>query len=263
VPGVAPDGTVYVVYGRDYFYEPAPGTIEVVRSIDGGRTFGSPVVAAHVVGVPWRLPDPFGHAHNFRTFTLPAFAVDPVDGALLLAWADYRQGDADIYFARSTDRGARWTTPVRLNDDPAGNGIDQFQPQLSVAPNGRVAVMWFDRRLSCPSLAWIPAAHRGVTNGCIDTYLARSLDHGRTWTANQRVSAQSWDWTLNLPLAGGDGFIGDYQGIASNNAYDFPFWNATANLGQNPGNRQQIFVARVPAPAVASRRLYVPILVKS
>jgi hypothetical protein len=75
-----------------------------------------------------------------------------------------------------------------------------------------------------------------------------------------RASAQSWDWTLNLPLAGGDGFIGDYQGIASSSAYDFPFWNATANLGQNPSTRQQVFVARVPPPAAAGRRIFLPML---
>lgn len=262
VPGVAADGTVYVVYGRDYFYEPAPGVIEVVRSTDGGQTFGGPTVAANVVGIPWYPRDPFGHAHNFRMFTLPAFAVSPANGDLYLTWPDYRNGDADIYFARSTDGGAHWTPPIRLNDDAMGNGVDQFQPQISVAPNGRVAVMWFDRRLPCPNLPWIPPAHRGVVNGCIDTFMTRSTDGGRTWAPNLRASAQSWDWTLNLPLAGGDGFIGDYQGIASSNAYDFPFWNATANLGQNPDNHQQVFVARVPAPGAADNHVYLPMLRK-
>jgi len=104
--------------------------------------------------------------------------------------------------------------------------MDQFQPQVSVAPNGRVAVMWFDRRLECPDYDWIPIDHRGDANFCIDIFLTRSHDGGQTW-----------DWTLNLPRDGdGNGFIGDYQGIASNNDYDFPFWNATANLGENAEN---------------------------
>lgn len=252
VPAVAPDGAVYVAYGRDYFYDPITGTIEVVKSTDGGQTFSSPTVAANVTGIPWNLPDPFSHTHNLRAFTLPALAVSPVNDDLYLTWADYRNGDADIYLTRSTDGGAHWASPVRLNDDALGNGIDQFQPQISVAPNGRVAVMWFDRRLPCPDLPWIPLVHRGATNGCIDTFLARSFDHGQTWTPNLRVSSQTWDWTLNLPLAGDDGFVGDYQGIASNNDYDFPFWNATANLGQNPDNHQQVFVALVPASVPSS-----------
>jgi hypothetical protein len=77
------------------------------------------------------------------------------------------------------------------------------------------------------------------------------------------VSAQSCDWTLYLPLAGSDGLIGDCQGIALNNACGVPEWKATVNLGQNPGTHQEIFVARVPAPAATGHRLNVPLLTKS
>ena len=243
VPGVAPDGTVYVVFGRGIFYGPAAGTLEIVKSTDGGYTFGAPTVAANITAIPFTLPN-----STFRTpASLPAFAVSPADGSLHVAWADYRHGDADIYYTYSAN-GTAWSAPVRLNDDPVGNGVDQFQPQVSVAPNGRVAVMWFDRRLPCPDLPWIPPAHRGDPNYCIDTFVTRSYDGGQTWVPNIRASAQTWDWSLNLPLDGsGYGFIGDYQGIASNDAYDFPFWNATANLGDNAENYQEAFVALLPA----------------
>jgi len=246
VPAVAPDGTVYVVFGRAIFYG-GTGTLEVAKSVNGGASFGSPQVAASISVIPYTLPNSW-----FRTpASLPAFAVSPVDGNLYVAWSDYRNGDADIYFTSSTNGGTTWDPAVRLNDDPIGNGVDQFQPQVSVAPNGRVAVMWFDRRLECPSLPWIPPDHVGDANFCIDTFMTRSFDEGASWVANIRASAQTWDWTLNLPLdGGGNGFIGDYQGIASNNQYDFPFWNATANLGSNVENYQEIFVARVPVATV-------------
>ena len=43
---------------------------------------------------------------TFRTpASLPAFAVSPANGNLYVAWADYRHGDADIYFTRSADGG--------------------------------------------------------------------------------------------------------------------------------------------------------------
>ncbi len=246
IPGVAPDGTVYVVFGRNIFFGPTPGTMEFVKSTNGGVSFSSPAVAANITAIPWNLPNPFGGV-NFRSpASLPALAISPTNGNLYIAWADYRHGDSDIYFTRSTDGGATWDPPIRLNDDPIGNGMDQFQPQVSVAPSGRVAVMWFDRRLPCPDLPWIPPSHMGVYNGCIDTFMTRSFDDGQTWVPNIRASAQTWDWTLNLPWTGSDGFIGDYQGIASNNDYDFPFWNATANLGENDENYQEVFVALVP-----------------
>ncbi len=243
VPGVAPDGTVYVVFGRSVFYG-GSGTMEFVKSTDGGVSFSSPAVAANITSIPFYLPNSWFRSPG----SMPGFAVSPTDGNLYVTWADYRHGDADIYLTRSTDGGDTWSTPFRLNDDPTGNGVDQFQPQVSVAPNGRVAVMWFDRRLDCPGYDWIPVDHRGNANFCIDTFMTRSYDGGQTWEPNIRASAQTWDWTLNLPRDGNNnGFIGDYQGIASNNAYDFPFWNATANLGENAENYQEIFVALAPA----------------
>lgn len=243
IPGTAPDGTVYVLFGRNIF-SIGSGTLELVTSADGGVSFGPPAVAANISPIPYYLPN-----STFRSpASLPAFAVSPVNGDLYLAWADYRNGDADIYFSASDDGGASWSPQERLNDDPLMNGIDQWQPQISVAPNGRVAVMWFDRRLDCPDLPWIPPANVGRSNFCIDTFITRSYDQGETWEANIRASAQTWDWTLNLPItSGGDGFIGDYQGIASGPDVDYPFWNATANLGDNPENYQHIFVAAIPA----------------
>jgi uncharacterized repeat protein (TIGR01451 family) len=266
IPGVAPDGTVYVIYGRNIFYGPTPGTVEVVKSVNGGASFSPPSIAAQITAIPFQFPDPFNNPVNFRSpASLPAFAVSPVDGSLFIAWADYRHGDSDIYFARSVNGGSNWSIPVRLNDDPISNGYDQFQPQISVSVDGRVAVMWFDRRLPCPDLSWIPVQHRGKENGCIDTYMIRSYDAGQSWTPNARVSAQSWDWTLNLPVVSGNvGFIGDYQGIASSQDFDFPFWNATANLGENIENYQEVFVARVPVPFVnlsTSQKIVTPELV--
>jgi uncharacterized repeat protein (TIGR01451 family) len=245
VPGTAPDGTVYVLFGRNIF-STGSGTLELVTSTNGGMSFSSPSMAANISPIPFYLPN-----STFRSpASLPAFAVSPANGDLYIAWADYRNGDADIYFSASNDGGVTWTPHVRLNDDPLMNGIDQWQPQISVAPNGRVAVMWFDRRLDCPNLPWIPPGNVGRSNFCIDTFLTRSYDGGQIWEANIRASAQTWDWTLNLPITGGnDGFIGDYQGIASGPDVDYPFWNATANLGENPQNYQQVFVAAIPAQA--------------
>lgn len=246
IPGVGPSGTVYVIYGRDIFGG-GDGAIDWVKSTDGGLTFTPPATAANLRGVPFQLPN-----STFRTpASLPAFAVSPTDEYLYVAWSDYRNGDADIYLAHSLDGGATWSEPARLNDDPISNGVDQFQPQVAVAPNGRVSVMWFDRRLPCPDLAWIPREHVGRENFCIDTFMTRSHDDGATWDPNLRASAQTWDWSLNLPMVNATtGFIGDYQGLAATRDFDYPFWNATANLGRNPQNRQQIFIAPMPAAAL-------------
>ena len=49
----------------------------------------------------------------------------------------------DVMFARSTNRGASWSFPVRVNDDAPGNDEYQWFGAMSVAPNGRIDVTYF------------------------------------------------------------------------------------------------------------------------
>ncbi|HEY7356268.1 MAG TPA: sialidase family protein, partial [Ktedonobacterales bacterium] len=167
----------------------------------------------------------------FRNFSLPAFAADSARGTLYLAWSDERNGDADILLARSTDGGQSWSVPVRVNNDPVGDGKDQFQPQLAVAPNGVVSVMFFDRR-SDPN------------NLLIDVYLAQSTDGGQTFYPNVRVTTVASDPSIDAPVPD-DGsnvtFFGDYQGLAVDNHFAHVFWNDTRT------GSQEIFTAAVPS----------------
>jgi hypothetical protein len=198
----------------------------VVQSRDGGQTWSNPVDAAEVDDLPF-------HFRNscFRNFSLPAFAADTARGTLYLAWSDERSGDADILLARSTDGGQTWGAPVRVNDDPVGDGKDQFQPQIAVAPNGVVSVMFFDRR-------------RDSSNLLIDVYLAQSTDGGQTFHPNVRVTNAASDPSVDAPIPS-DGtnvtFFGDYQGLAVDNHFAHVFWNDTRT------GSQEIFTAAMPS----------------
>ncbi len=242
---VGPDGTVYVLYGRDIFGSAVAGALMITRSADGGLTWTKPAQAVDTVSIPNHLDE----ESDFRTpASLPAFAVSPRGGSLVAAWADARSGDADILLSVSRDGGQTWSSARRINDDPLANGVDQIQPQLAVGPDGRIVVAWLDRRNYCPDLRFIPREHVGKEDFCLDVYLSRSLDDGASFTPNLRVSAQTWDWTLSLPRdGGGNGFIGDYIGLAATKDFDYPFWSGNADLGDNPTHRQQVFTARVPA----------------
>jgi hypothetical protein len=96
-PSVAlsPDGTVYVA--SESSSSPSSGAVSVSRSRDGGRTWSTS-----------RLPGVTAFAFE------PAIAVDS-RGRVGLLWYDLRRdgpGDAalttDVWFARSSDRGATW-----------------------------------------------------------------------------------------------------------------------------------------------------------
>ena len=58
-----------------------------------------------------------------------------------------RDDPLDVHFIRSTDGGTTWSAPVRVNDDPIGNGKVQFLTWMAVDPtDGSVNVIFYDRR---------------------------------------------------------------------------------------------------------------------
>jgi BNR repeat-like domain len=223
-PAVLPDGTVAIAFGDFDPYFRHPTKMLIVTSRDGGATWSQPTLAATIHDIPYQF-----HGEKYRNASLPAFACDPKTGRLYLAWADFATGDADILLATSADEGATWTAPVRVNDDPARNGANQFQPALAVAPDGVVSVAYFDTR-------------NDPTGQLIDVYLSQSVDGGASFLPSVRLTPQGWDPTLDAPVDGGGAqFIGDYQGIAADDLYVHPFWNDTSY------NTQEILTAAVPS----------------
>ena len=50
----------------------------------------------------------------------------------------------DVMFIRSTNGGTTWSTPIRVNNNPAGDNSYQWFGTMSVAPNGRIDAIWND-----------------------------------------------------------------------------------------------------------------------
>ena len=215
-------------------------------SDDHGATFAAPIKVAAVHPLPNHLQP----ADNFRNLSLPAMAVSPKEGTVYLTWADEHTGmvsDGDILMVKGADRGLGVppnfgiptpNPPIRVNQDPIGNGKDQFQPQLAVTASGQINISYFDRR-------------NDPSNFFIDTYLSRSNDGGVTWT-DTRVTSNMSDPRINPPIdGGGNYFYGDYQGLAADDNCAIPFFNATflANLllrNTSYSPWQEVFSAQVP-----------------
>lgn len=74
----------------------------------------------------------------------PTLAVSGSD--VYAVWADLRNGDADIYFNRSSDGGVSWLAgPVRLDTGSPAGSAPSTQPNL-VESQGQVYAVWSDRR---------------------------------------------------------------------------------------------------------------------
>jgi hypothetical protein len=216
---VAPDGTQYVVWNEGL-------NITLAVSRDGGRTFAPsrPVVAV--------APPYFGGAGGIpglsRAMGFPQVGIDPRGGALYVSWSDYRNGDVDVFIARSRDGGATWSAPLRVNDDPVHDGADQFLQWMAVDPeDGSVNVQFYDRRDD-------PANRRTRVT------LARSTDGGRTF--------RNYAWTQTA-FAGENAFLGDYEWLAAYGGRVFGIWAEVAPEGYELAPRPP----GTPAPSGAPR----------
>ena len=81
----------------------------------------------------------------------------------------------DVMFARSTDGGATFSAPLRINDDPINQNKWHIFGTLSVAPNGRIDVVWLDTR-------------NAANNIDCQLFYSWSTDGGATWAPNIAVS---------------------------------------------------------------------------
>lgn len=120
----------------------------------------------------------------------------------------------DVMFAKSTDGGETFAPPVRINTDPEGNY--NWFGTMSVAPNGRIDVVWLDTR----------EANGGFES---ELYYAFSEDEGETWLYNLPIS-EPFDPTIGYPQ---QSKMGDYYDMKSDNDYAHLAWCNTLNGGQD------------------------------
>jgi hypothetical protein len=214
---VGPGGEVYVAweaFAADFFTR----EIDIRKSTDNGVTFGSKVKVNDITPVG----DGFLLQGAFRSsFEFPSLAVDrsgkSTNGNVYIAWHDGRNltvtdavsgiyGYADVLLSRSTDGGATWSAPVRVNNNvepvSPGRGTDQYQPGIAVNnKTGKVGACFYDRR-------------RDPQNFLIGRFCASSTDAGVSWnnkqsTKDQFAAVPGQDF-LNDPT-----YMGDYDSLAS------------------------------------------------
>jgi hypothetical protein len=134
------------------------GALRFTRSTDGGAHWSAPVSITD---------DSVFGSHNFHALHAAA------DGTLYAAWLDGRSGRSAVYITSSRDGGRTWAPNHRV---ATGEACPCCRTAIATAPDGTVYLAW-----------------RMVFPGSVrDVVVARSEDHGATWSAPVRVHEDRW-----------------------------------------------------------------------
>lgn len=230
-------------YGDVFGFWPTTGNskIFVVKSTNGGTSFGTPVQVAttydsYDIGVPsfnGRRALIYVTSGAYRTVSKNmVYAVwTDLSGAAGCNAPANEPGSSTtstcktrIWFSRSTDGGATWSAKLMLNNQSSLN--DQYNPWLAVDEStGALGVMYYDT---------VADSGRRKT----DIWFQSSCDDGATWSSALKITTAMTDETVTGADSGNQ--YGDYNGMSAYAGLYFPVWT-----DRRSGGSEEIWTAKV------------------
>jgi hypothetical protein len=179
-------------------------------NLGGDIVFSEPINPEGLVGQVFLAADRSGTSTNNNVYMLAS--VQP---------SGFTNG-SDVMFVRSTNGGSTFSAPRRINDDPVNHAKWHWFGTLSVAPSGRIDVVWYDSRNS-------------PNNVTSQLFYSFSIDGGNTWSPNVAVS------NLFNPFIGypNQSKIGDYITVVSDDD------NANVAYAATFNGEEDIYYVRV------------------
>jgi len=172
--------------------------------------------------------------NNAGNSSSPATAVDGSN--IYVVWEDNTPGNLEIYFKKSDDGGATWTTNKRLTTNAGAR-------YPSIAVNGpNIYVVWYDD-----------------TPGNPEIYFKKSDDGGATWTTNKRLTSNAgYSYVPAIAVDGSNICVvwedytpGNYEIYFKKSDDGGATWATNRRLTNNAGDSQY------PAIAVDGSNIYV------
>jgi hypothetical protein len=213
-----PNGEVYAVFTIYASWPADESAIGIARSFDGGVTYESFRIIDNIKGIRTS-----GVGKNMRVNSFPVMACDistgPNRGNIYVTWTNIgvpgtnSGSDADVYMIRSEDNGTTWSDPIRVNQDPSGQGRKHYFGWITSDPaTGTLSVVWYD--------------DRNVSSNKCEIFCGNSYDAGDTWE-DFKVSDVSF---TPSPIPGmASQYFGDYLGISARNGKVYPVWTDNRN----------------------------------
>ena len=184
------------------------------KSLDGGATWeGATTCITGIKGIRGS-----GVPQNMRVNSFPTMAVDisdgPYSGFIYVSWTNIgvpgqnTGQDRDVYMIRSEDGGETWSAPIRVNQDPIGQGKAHYFGWPTVDPsNGMLAFVYY--------------SNQNTNNNQAEAWCAISGNAGASFETF-KVSDVAFTPVPIPGLAGS--YFGDYLGITANDGWVYPCW---------------------------------------
>jgi len=224
------------------------------RSLDGGRTFNHPRVAAvansisenspagftkDVMGDTPRIAVARGGPHRGRIYIVYTSTVEETSCANdSRSPKDYNPLSTQVYLSWSDDQGHLWQGPVPLGPAVRRTGVKRFFPTAAVRADGTVDAVYFESRETaagcaarCPvtlsSGMWKNAPVRSL----VDLWCVVSKDGGLSFSRPVRVTSDTSDWCDVQFDSAGFLFsnLGDYLGIVGGRDHTSVVWTDGRN----------------------------------
>jgi hypothetical protein len=219
MPVTLPNGHVIVSY------RPTSTVIAYRRSTDGGVTLGAVQTISSLTN-PSCPPDNSG-CGIWRMNAIPVNSVNRNDGTMIVVWADGRASPtntATIYYTRSTDNGATWSTAAILAPPGVANTY-QVEPWVEADEQGIFHAIWYDDR-------------QNPNTSLFHIYYSQSTDNGATWSTATRISTATSDLRIGIPSSYG-GAAGDYINVTAAQGNVYAVWTDTRS-----GTGEDVYVVR-------------------
>jgi hypothetical protein len=191
VPLELADGNLVDVFAEAYRLGMPASTelIRVVRSADGGKSWSSPVTAAHF---PFSIVTSGSREYPIRASSqdLSAFAQGK---SVYISWEYNTPKRSQIGVARSTDEGQTWTRAP----DPVNGRVIAFLPEIAADARGTLALTWYQAAAS-------PGRPTTLEFGVFNPGTAK-------WNIEALIGPFSLERATPSPQGY---FLGDYQSLA-------------------------------------------------
>lgn len=179
-------------------------------NLGGNIAFSEPINPEGLVGQVFLAVDRSGTSTNDNVYMLAS--IQP---------SGFTNG-SDVMFVRSTNGGVTFSAPRRINDDAVNHAKWHWFGSLSVAPSGRIDVVWYDTRNSPDNIT-------------SQLFYSFSIDGGNSWSPNVAVS-NPFNPVVGYP---NQSKIGDYITVVSDDAGANVAYAATFN------GEQDIYYVRI------------------